>query len=148
MCVVCALGLLCSCSKKEKIDATAPLKQSFEKSDPEVKKSIEVVNENLNKKNYAEALKTLTPVVSQPNLSVQQKEAIGADGGGGFLADGFFGGDEGGEDDDAGVVEELGDFAGAAEVFAALEGGEAEVLADSAAHILAVENNDGAAGIE
>jgi len=78
VCVVCALGLLCSCSKKEKIDATAPLKQSFEKSDPEVKKSIEVVNENLNKKNYAEALKTLTPVVSQPNLSVQQKEAIGA----------------------------------------------------------------------
>ena len=79
---------------------------------------------------------------------MDDEEAIAADGGGGFLADDFVGGDEGGEDDDAGVVEELGDFTAAAEVFATLVGCKAEVAADAAAHVLAVEDYDGAALIE
>ena len=67
---------------------------------------------------------------------------------GGLLADRFVGGDERGEDDDAGVVEELGDFGAAAEVLAALVGREAQVVADAAAHVLAVEHDDGAALVE
>ena len=51
---------------------------------------------------------------------VDDEEPLAADDFGGFLADGFVGGDERGEDDDAGVVEELGDFGAAAEVFAPL----------------------------
>ena len=74
----CILAVLSGCGKKEKIDATVPLQQSFEKSDPEVKKTVDAVNENLKNKKYAEALKTLTPVVSQTNLSAQQRDAIGA----------------------------------------------------------------------
>src|SRR5262245_52291998 len=79
---------------------------------------------------------------------VYDQKAIGAYGGGGFLAHGFLGSDEGGENDDAGVVEELGDFGAAAEVFAAFIGGEAEVLADAAAHVLAVEDDDSPALVE
>src|SRR5205085_2660576 len=79
---------------------------------------------------------------------MHDQEAVSANSGGSFLAYLFFRGEERGKDDQAGVVEQLGDLSAAAEVFAPLIGGEAEVLADAAAHVLAVEDNRGPAFIE
>src|SRR5438132_14376765 len=63
---------------KQKIDATVPLQQSFQKADPQVKQSIDTVNANLKSGNYEQALKTLTPVVKKGELSPEQRQAVGA----------------------------------------------------------------------
>ena len=50
------------------------------------------------------------------------------------------GADEAGHGDDAGVGEQLGDLADAADVLFAVGGGEAEVLVQAVADVVAVEN--------
>ena len=50
------------------------------------------------------------------------------------------GADEAGQRDDAGVGEQLGDLADAADVFLAVGGGEAEVLVQPVADVVAVEH--------
>ena len=73
------LGLTISgCHRREKIDATKPLEQSFQQSEPEVKQTIQAVNSQLKSGNYRDALQNLTPVVSNRELSQAQKQAIGA----------------------------------------------------------------------
>src|SRR5262249_459094 len=49
---------------------------------------------------------------------------------------------------DAGVIEKFRYLRAAAKIFAPLVGGEAEVFADPAAHVLAVQNDNGAAFVE
>jgi Tfp pilus assembly protein PilF len=74
--VVLALGLA-SCKKQAQADATQPLQQSFEAAEPGVKQAIASVNTSLKAGNYTEATRALAPVVSRPNLTERQKQAIG-----------------------------------------------------------------------
>ena len=55
------------------------------------------------------------------------------------------GGDEGGDGDDAGLGEQGGDLADAADVLVTIFGGEAEVLAQPVANVVAVEDEGGVA---
>lgn len=73
-----ALALcLAGCRKEAKADATQPLQQSFQTAEPEIKKSIETVTANLKAGNYAEATKTLAPLVTQRPMTDAQKQAVG-----------------------------------------------------------------------
>src|SRR3954462_10796964 len=69
---------------------------------------------------------------------VYDQEPLAADDVGGLLTDRFVGGDKRTDAENAGVVEEPGDLRTAAKVFAPLVRRETEVLADAAAHILAI----------
>jgi hypothetical protein len=76
--IACALALLAgSCGKETKTDATKPLQQSFEQAEPDVKQNIQAVTVSLKAGNYAEAAKTLAPIVSDRKLTDPQKQAIG-----------------------------------------------------------------------
>ena len=68
---------LVSCSKEPKADATQPLQQSFQTAEPEIKKAIETVNASLKAGNYADATKTLAPVITQRPLTDAQRQAVG-----------------------------------------------------------------------
>lgn len=70
------LGFI-GCGGAAKTDATQPLQQSFETAEPEVKKSIETVATNLKSGNYAEATKSLAPLVTGRPLTDAQKQAVG-----------------------------------------------------------------------
>src|SRR2546427_322405 len=74
--VVLALGLA-SCKKQAQADATQPLQQSFENAEPGVKQAIVTANNSLKAGNYTEAARALAPVVARPNLTDQQKQAVG-----------------------------------------------------------------------
>ena len=69
--------LLLGCKKKESVDATQALQQSFQSAEPEVKSSIDIVNNNLKAGNYAEASRTLAPIVSGRPLTEPQRQAVG-----------------------------------------------------------------------
>ena len=70
--------LLVSCGKQgAKADATQPLQESFQSAEPEVKKVIETVNTSLKSGNYAEAAKTLAPLVFDRPMTDAQKQAVG-----------------------------------------------------------------------
>jgi hypothetical protein len=58
------------------VDATEPLKQSFEKAAPEVKQAIQAVNVNLRAGNYAEATRVMSPAINGQQLTDAQKEAV------------------------------------------------------------------------
>ena len=65
------------CRKEAPPDATQPLQQSFQAAEPEVQRAIAQVNTQLKAGQYAEATRTLAPVVEHRNLSEPQKQAIG-----------------------------------------------------------------------
>ena len=67
---------LVSC-KEAKTDATQSLSQSFQSSEPEVKKAIDTVNNSLKTGNYTEAAKTLAPLVDNRPMTTAQKQAVG-----------------------------------------------------------------------
>ena len=70
--------LILSCAKqKEQVDASAPLQQSFQTAEPDVKQAVQVVTTSLKAGNYTEATRALAPVVSGRNLNEQQKQAVG-----------------------------------------------------------------------
>src|SRR4051812_8262660 len=79
---------------------------------------------------------------------MHDEKPLAANRGSGFLPDRFVRRDERGQHNNARVVEELGHFRAAAEILAPLVGGEAKIFADSATHVLPVENNNRAALIE
>ena len=68
---------LVSCKKEGKADATQPLQQSFQTAEPEVKKTIETVNNSLKSGNYSEAARTLAPLVAERPMTDAQKQAVG-----------------------------------------------------------------------
>ncbi len=75
---VTALALfLASCKKEAKADATQPLQQSFQTAEPEVKKTIETVNNSLKSGNYSEAARTLAPLIAERPMTDAQKQAVG-----------------------------------------------------------------------
>jgi len=71
--VLCVTG----CGKKSAADATQPLQQSFKAAAPEVQQAVAKVNTHLKAGEYAEATRTLEPVVSGRPLSQEQKQAVG-----------------------------------------------------------------------
>lgn len=68
---------LCLLSCKKQTDATQPLEQSFQTAEPEVKQAIATVNTSLKAGNYAEATRALEPIVTQRNLTLEQRHAVG-----------------------------------------------------------------------
>jgi uncharacterized caspase-like protein len=68
---------MAGCKKEEKVDATRPLQESFQTAAPEVKQGIDAVNASLRAGNYAEAARTLSPLVEQRPLTDAQKQAVG-----------------------------------------------------------------------
>ena len=67
---------LVSCKKAVQTDATQSLQQSFQTAEPEVKQAIATVNASLKAGDYAEATKTLAPLVTQRPLTDAQKQAV------------------------------------------------------------------------
>ena len=63
--------------KKKGVDATKSLQESFQSAEPEVKSSIETVNNSLRAGNYVDASRALAPVVSTRNLTEPQRQAVG-----------------------------------------------------------------------
>ncbi len=66
-----------SCRRPAATDATQPLQQSFQTSEPEVQKAITSVTTGLKAGNYAEATRALAPVVTQRPLTDDQRRAVG-----------------------------------------------------------------------
>lgn len=67
---------LVSCSKERVSDASESLQTSFQSAAPEVQKAIESVGASLKQGQYAEATRTLAPVIQRP-LTDPQRQAIG-----------------------------------------------------------------------
>lgn len=74
--IIALVLALVSCSKERVSDATEKLESSFQVATPEVQKAIESVNASLKQRNYAEATRTLAPVIQHP-LTDAQRQAIG-----------------------------------------------------------------------
>ena len=81
LCLTVWAGVLCllSCKKENEIrvDASQPLEQSFQTSEPEAKQAIATVKASLKAGNYAEAGRALEPVLTGRKLTAPQKEAVG-----------------------------------------------------------------------
>jgi hypothetical protein len=72
------LGLsLAGCKKETSADATQPLENSFQQAEPAVKQTITAVNTSLKSGDYAQAMRTLAPVVTGRPLTEPQKQAVG-----------------------------------------------------------------------
>ncbi len=69
--------LVAGCKKDARADASAPLQQSFQTAEPEVKKAITTVTASLQSGNYTDATRALAPVVTQRPLTPTQKQAVG-----------------------------------------------------------------------
>ncbi len=65
------------CRRQAATDATQPLQQSFQTSEPEVQKAITTATTGLKAGNYAEATRALAPVVTQRPLTDDQRRAVG-----------------------------------------------------------------------
>jgi len=65
------------CKKQVEVDASQPLQQSFQAAEPEVKQAIDTATASLANRDYTEATRALAPVVTRPNLTEPQKQAIG-----------------------------------------------------------------------
>ena len=68
---------LMGCRKKQQLDATQPLAESYQAAEPEVKQAIEKANAGLKTGNYAEATQALVPVVTRHPMTEAQKHAVG-----------------------------------------------------------------------
>jgi hypothetical protein len=77
---VIAIGLACvvlSCSRKATpVDASKPLQQSFQSTEPAVQQAITTATTSLKAGNYSEATRALTPVVTTRKLTEDQKQAV------------------------------------------------------------------------
>ena len=71
--IPCGLG----CRKQAPADAAQPLQQSFQAAEPEVQQAVAKVATQLHAGQYAEATRTLAPVVSGRPLFEAQKQAVG-----------------------------------------------------------------------
>jgi Flp pilus assembly protein TadD len=71
--VLCASG----CGRKESADASQPLLESFKVAAPEVQQAVTQVSTQLKTGQYAEATRTLAPLVSGRPLTDAQKQAVG-----------------------------------------------------------------------
>jgi len=79
---VVAIGLACvlsSCSRKPTpVDASKPLQQSFQSTEPAAQQAITTAATSLKAGAYAEATRALTPVVTTRKLTEGQKQAVAA----------------------------------------------------------------------
>ena len=77
-CTMCAcIFLFLGCKKESHPDAGQRLEQSFQRAEPEVKKTIAAVSSDLHNGKYIEAARTLEPVLAARRLTPQQKEDVG-----------------------------------------------------------------------
>jgi hypothetical protein len=65
------------CRRQAATDATQPLQKSFQAAEPEVQLAVAKVSTQMKAGQYAEATRTLAPVVSGRPLSEAQKQAVG-----------------------------------------------------------------------
>ncbi len=72
---LCLLG--CTQEKEPRVDASRPLEQSFQATEPEVRQAVGTVTTSLKAGNYTEAARALEPVLARRKLTPQQKAAIG-----------------------------------------------------------------------
>ena len=75
--VAAAALFIVGCKKAAEADAAQSLQQSFQTAEPEVKQTIAAVNTSLKSGNYAEAAKTLAPLVAGRPMTDAQKQAVG-----------------------------------------------------------------------
>ena len=74
----CALCLMSYKKEKEnRVDASRPLEQSFQATEPEVRQAVGIVTTSLKAGNYTEAARALEPILARRKLTPQQKEAVG-----------------------------------------------------------------------
>jgi len=74
----CALCLMsCKKEKENRVDASRPLEQSFQVTEPEVRQAVGIATTRLKAGNYTEAARALEPVLARRKLTPQQKEAVG-----------------------------------------------------------------------
>jgi hypothetical protein len=74
----CALCLLsCKQEKEGRVDASRPLEQSFQTSEPQAKQAIATVKASLKAGDYTQAGRALEPVLVGRKLTPQQREAVG-----------------------------------------------------------------------
>jgi Tfp pilus assembly protein PilF len=78
--LVIAIGLACvlsACSRNAApADASKPLQQSFQSTEPAVQQAITTATTSLKAGNYSEATRALTPVVTTRKLTEDQKQAV------------------------------------------------------------------------
>ena len=76
-----ALGLACcvpACGPKAKpVDASKPLQQSFQTAEAPVQQAITSATTSLKAGNYAEATRALAPLAAKPDLTAEQRQAMG-----------------------------------------------------------------------
>jgi hypothetical protein len=75
------LGLACcmaGCGQKAKpADAAKPLQQSFQSAEAPVQQAIASATSSLKAGNYAEATRALAPLATKPDLTAEQRQAMG-----------------------------------------------------------------------
>jgi hypothetical protein len=78
-CVAIAASAIAAagCGRHKQADASQPLTQSFQAAEPATKQAVQVVAAQLRSGNYAEVARSLPPILNQPNLTAQQKRALG-----------------------------------------------------------------------
>src|SRR5262245_30067245 len=81
-------------------------------------------------------------------VEVDHQKPLAADRAGRLLPDRFIGRDKGGDDDHPRLVKKPGDFCTSPQVLAPVVGRKAQVFADAAAHVLAIEDDHGPTLIE
>ena len=68
---------LLSCKKETHVDASKPLEQSFQTSEPEAKQALATATTSLKAGNYIEAGRALDPLLAGHKLTPQQRQAVG-----------------------------------------------------------------------
>ena len=71
-----ALGLL-GCRQETRVDASRPLEQSFQSAAPETKPALANVQAKLKAGSYVEACRAIEPVLTDRNLTPEQRQAVG-----------------------------------------------------------------------
>ena len=72
-CVLC----FTSCHRETRVDASRSLEQSFQTSEPEVKRAVAKATTSLNAGEYTDAARALNPVLAGRELTPPQREAAG-----------------------------------------------------------------------
>jgi hypothetical protein len=76
-----ALSLVCcvpGCGRKaQSVDASKPLQQSFQSAEAPVQQAIAGATASLKRGDYADAARTLGPLATRSDLTVEQRQAMG-----------------------------------------------------------------------
>jgi hypothetical protein len=74
-CVLCLLS--CKQHQEPRVDASRPLEQSFQSSEPETKQALATAQTSLKSGSYVEACRAMEPLLAGRRLSDDQRRAVG-----------------------------------------------------------------------